>query len=226
SLFAGIAATSVPAIAKAAMVLPSGQFRLFRRLVRGLHDGKSIIVEREWQVGFSGDGRGMAITGEQLSAKVAAPEKLAAFARLEERRSTNDMFPILLDGNGTVMVAGPYIAGDDLDAAVSLALEIIASRPIAEAEKARQKQFLAQLQQAGGSLLDKLPPDLFFPRTDFETTARPVSLPGGMAGEFELTYITTTQSETDLLASAERRIVTRIGSSERVSFEEWSLTPI
>lgn len=200
--------------------------RLTRRLERGLKDGASIVVTRGWQVDFARQGRGASITGRQISVTVDAPEKLAPLARIEEARSTDDMWPILLSETGRIVAAGEYTREEDFAAAVNAAEAMIAQRPSSEETKAQQRQYLAQLHRSGGSLLDNLPADLFFPESEQRETRRPVDLPGGLKGEFVMSFSAKRAENRQWLAEAERSIVTRIGEDERRSSDQWTLAEI
>ena len=74
-------------------------------------------------------------------------------------------------------------------------------------------------------MLDQMPGDLFFPSTTPVRETRKVPLGGGGFGEFELSWNASVQQDTNWLASARREVITRIGESERTSWEEWTLSP-
>ncbi|MEM8724766.1 MAG: hypothetical protein AAGE86_04500, partial [Pseudomonadota bacterium] len=205
---------------------PRRPMRLVRRLERGMRGGAVLTVEREWQIEFSAQGSGIVVVGEQVGAAVDAPDELAALARIEQSRSTADMFPILLGTNGVIAAAGQYTKAQDLAAAVSKAESIIANRPIPAAAKSQQMLYLSQLQRAGTSFLSQLPRDLFFPVGEAVRAVRPVELPGGLMGEFEMTYDARSAPGRGWLEHAVRHVVTRIGQSERQSREIWSMSAI
>lgn len=200
--------------------------RLARRLERRLRNGASILVERSWQVEFARQGRGVAVSGVQLSANVQAPARLAELAELEQSRSTAQMWPILLSGEGRIIAAGEYIRDEDLTAAIRQAEAIIAARNQGLAVEARLDEFLGQMQRAGTSLLEQLPPDLFYPAEGEHEIARPVILPEGLKGEFVMTYVAHKAMGRQWLGRAERRIATRIGDDERRSSEIWELSEL
>ncbi len=84
-------------------------------------------------------------------------------------------------------------------------------------------QYLAELQQASSSLLTRLPDDLFFPRLGPMRSVRAVDLPGGLTGEFEVTYDAVSAQEGEWLADAEREVITRIAGSEQRAREVWTM---
>ena len=203
---------------------PTGPATLTRRLSRGLRDGKAILVTRSWRIAFEAQARGIAVAGEQMSVSVEAPQQLEPLARIEEQRSTQNMFPILLGPDGTIMAAGQNTSRSSFDAAVETAQSILQQGGFGEDSVQQQGAYLAQLQEAGSSLLDELPGDLFYPSTEPFREARAVALPDGTQGAFEMTWIASAQEGSGLLKDARREVITRIGESERRSSEEWSLT--
>jgi len=222
---AGLSLVGLSGLARAEEVLrfPQAPMRLVRRLVRQLHDGAQIVVEREWLVSFSEHAEGIAVHGRQLRADVEAPPRIASIAEVERGRSTDHIFPILLDRLGMIVAAGTSETREDVDAAMKAAEEIIAQAAISGAEAAQHRRLLAQLQQAGSSMLDQMPRDLFFPRHLALNETRALALPDGTAGEFELAYAARTTPDAAWLDRAERRVTTRLAGSERYSSETWSL---
>jgi len=224
--FAGPATHSPPLFAAQTLDIPPTPMRLVRRLERGMRGGATITVERTWKLAFSTQPGAISISGEQIAATVDAPEALAPLAELERSRSTAGMFPILLNSNGFITKVGPYTKAADLAEAVKRAEAEITKRTIPAAAKAQQMQYLAQLQRAAGSFLKQLPRDLFFPAAQPSRAVREVSLPNGLVGEFEVIYEARRAQDHSWLGSAVRRVVTRIGETERQSREVWSMSEI
>lgn len=210
-------------LAQDAVALPTGEWRLGRRLSRGLRDGNAITVDRSWQIEFSRQSRGIAIAGRQLAVVVEAPENLAALAKIERERSTQGLFPILLAPDGIIIAAGQNTAQESFDAAVEAAMKLLDEEPSTGEPASPHAEYLAKLQLAGTSLLDQLPGDLFYPSTKPFRDARRIALPDGGAGEFEVSWTANVHSGSALLKKARREVVTRIGASERRSSEDWSL---
>lgn len=209
------AATPVP--------LPDRPMRLSRRFERALSDGAAIIVERNWTVEFAPQAQGIAIIGQQISARVDAPAQLRAILEIEENRSTADMWPILLSSQGQIVAAGDGLQSEDLTAAMSAAQAMIRRRDIPATQRDAQLEYLAQLQAAGVAVLERLPEDLFYPVGEPLVSTREMPLPGGLTGEFELTYTATSATSHPWLDRAFRQVTTRIGSSQRKAREEWIL---
>lgn len=205
------------------LAIPRQPMRLSRVLTRDLRGKAKLRVLRDWQVEFAEQGSGITITGAQISARVEAPSALAQLAELEQKRDTSGMFPLVLSDTGLIVASGSSIRDVDFNEAVLRAQSMIADRPLPEDEKAQHRLFLAQLQRSGASLLDQMPPDLFFPGGDPVRSTRAIDLPGGLGGEFEMIYEAFAHPGSPWLHRAIRKVVTRIGADERRSIEEWSL---
>jgi len=225
-LLTGSGAFPLQPLLAQSVTLPNGACALTRRLSRGLRDGNAIVVTRTWRVTFAEQARGVAIGGEQMSVSVEAPPRLAPLAQIEEARSTEGIFPILLAPDGTIMAAGPGTSPSSVDAAIETAQSLLKASGYADGTVAQQGIYMAQLQKAGSSLLDEMPGDLFYPSTKPVHDVRQLALPDGTSGEFELTWQASVNEGTKLLETARREVITRIGSSERRSNEEWSLSLI
>ena len=210
-------------LAAQSLAPPKGSFALTRRLTRGLRDGNSIVVTRTWIVAFAPQSRGIAVSGTQTAVSVEAPPKLAPLTKIEEDRSTEGMFPILLAPDGTIVAAGENTSQASFEASIRTAQSLLEESGFSEARARQQVVYMAQLQRAGSSLLDELPGDLFYPSTEPFRDVRQVALPDGASGEFELRWEASVQSGTALLDRARREVITRIGESERKSSEDWSL---
>ena len=213
----------LPTHAFAGIFIPSHGMLLKRRLIRGLNDGNKIIVDRGWNVQFTRQSQGIAITGTQISVSVSAPKALASFVEIEKARSTQNMFPILLSPEGTIMAAGSFTSQESVAKALTTAEDFFIKRGLSAANAAQQIRAMEQLQQSSAKMLDEMPGDLFYPSTQPVRQARSVNLPNGAKGEFEVSWQASTQAGETLLKHARREVITRIGKSERVSSEEWWL---
>ncbi|MEE4289291.1 MAG: hypothetical protein V2J14_07965 [Erythrobacter sp.] len=223
---AGLAPLALHAQSGAARIeAPSAPMILTRKLVRGLRGGTSLSVTRSWRLVFEQRGRGIAITGDQIAVAVEAPPALAPISRIEEERSTAGMFPILLADDGMIVAAGESTTAESVDRAIAAGLEVLRTHGMPEEETAMHASILGEMQRAGATLLETMPPDLFYPATTPSRTVRAIALPDGGAGEFEVSWRASVQPGTALLAEARREVVTRIGADERRSSEDWSLTP-
>jgi len=217
-----------PAVARAngSVAIPTSPMLLSRRIERSLKDGASLSVDRSWRVNFASRPQGISISGEQIEASVSAPETLAPLAAIEEGRSTDEMWPIMLSADGRIVRSGMSTREDDLAAAIEQAQQMISSRAIPASEQEAQMQYIAELAKAGSSLLARLPDDLFFPRLGPVRSVREVELPGGLTGEFEVSYSAVAASSGNWLARAEREVITRLGGSEQRAHEVWNMRDI
>lgn len=225
--FAGLSGMPVAALRAAPALplrLPDTPLRLARTLRRGLGADAAITVRRGWDVRFDRQARGIIVTGAQAYAEVSAPPHLAELARIESGRSDSAMFPIMLAANGEILSeAGTPPESDAITQALRAAEALIARQPVPRNERETYRLYLAQVHDAGATLLDTLPPDLLFPAGIPVEREEVVSLPGGLTGSFAMRYTCTAQADAPWLKLAERHIVTRIEGLERQALESWTL---
>lgn len=222
----GLGLCPVAALAQGRIVLPEGPHILSRRIERSLSDGEWISVDRSWQVEFSRQAQGISISGQQVDVEIKAPTSLAPIAAIEQARSTAEMWPMLLNASGMLFGAGVGISERDLSAAVEAAQSLLAERPAPASVRAQRLHYLASMQRAGSSLLDQLPDDLFFPTIGPMHAVRPVELPGGMTGEFELSYSAVAVPEKGWLDRAQREVITRLAGTQKIAREHWAMRQI
>ena len=196
--------------------------RLARRVERGLHDGKTIVIEREWLVDFDVREAGIVITGEQVSVAVDAPPKIARLAALEEQRDTSSMFPISLTPGGEILGGGDVSDREHMAATMKAALEMIEQAGL---DPEDHRANIAAIQAASGQLLDTMPRDLFFPKAMSWENRRSMELPGGMLGDIAVRYEAERCPGKPWLQRAERVVTTTISGNSRLSREIWTLAP-
>lgn len=199
--------------------------RLSRRIERSLGDGASVSVLRDWRVRFVRQGRGIAITGEQVSATVDAPPSLASLADIERRRATDGMWPILLSGDGRIEAAGTGLREEDVDLAIGEAQRVLEGRTMLASDRAEVLRVLSQIHRASSSTLERLPADLFYPDGEPRHSSRQLQLSQDLSGTFDVQYEATASAGGGWLKEARRLVVTRIGDSERRAGEWWTLSP-
>ncbi|RGP41914.1 hypothetical protein BPTFM16_02223 [Altererythrobacter insulae] len=222
--FASIAV--VPALANSLRQLPEGQQRLSRKLVRSLSDGARVVVDRAWDIQFARRGNGIAITGNQVSVSVEAPQAIASIAAIEQSRDTGGQFPIILDADGMIVAAAREANDVAVGRAVQEAEKLIAASGAQLAQQKQMSIYLGHIQAQGSGLLETMPADLFFPTNDGFTDKRAVHLPTGQSGEFIVSYSAKARTENGMLDSATRTIITRLGATEQRSSEHWILRQI
>lgn len=207
--------------------LPDAPLRLQRRLERMLGDGMTLSVERSWEVRFARQGRGIVLNGAQIAAAVNAPPNLAELAQIEQRRDTSAMFPLMLTETGLILSPRSAPSADEaLAAALRTAEAMIDRQPAPADARERSRAYLGVIHKAGSSRFETLPADLLFPVGTPVERRETIALPDGLTGSFTLLYAAQAQTGAPWLDHAERRVVTRIGTLERVSSERWSLGPI
>ena len=204
---------------------PRGPMILSRQIVRMLSDGKRVVVSRSWEITFLPRGEGAMVMGRQISAKVDAPSGLEPIVQIEEQRSTDGMFPILLSPAGRVIASGRLNNEQDIAKAVSIAQDIVEHSSRTEDEKAALLRHLPTLQAAGTAQPEALPPDLFFPEAGDSSETRKVALPNGQTGEIELLRSSRLADGERWLKRIEQKIITRVQGSSRESLDIWSLQP-
>ena len=219
----GMSIRPAAAIARARAFEPSGDsLRLTRTLLRELSDGNTVTVTRSWAIRLEAQGRGFSVHGAQLSASVSAPDSLAAFARLEQARVEEDQFPIMLDDAGRILGAGTMRAPQQLDSAISLATRTVAALPA----NRRPDAYLRELSGSAGSLLSRMPDDLFNPRPLTWTMQRSIPLPGGGSGQVEVSFAAEMNRSVGAVGRATREVLTSIADSHRIARESWTLDPM
>ena len=218
-----VASWNHPLAAQNSAQIPQKPMLLTRKLIRELGDGSQIIVERQWRVNFSQSAAGISISGSQVDVAVTTPPALAQFAEIEKSRSTNAMFPISLSNAGDITNTGRSLSKEALEAALSMANNVIEQSGADKSERARHEYYLSQLQQRGGALLNQAPVDLFFPKSKGFNVARGIDLPDGSKGEFVVSYSVKKEAQSGLLSSAKREVITTIGTSSRRTIELWTL---
>lgn len=212
--------------ARRSVRVPVGSFRLERVLSRELGEEAAIVVTRRWQVAFAGGDRGMTVTGEQISAEVAAPAGLAPLAALERARSASEIFPLLLDETGLIVPNSRTPGAPQLVRALETGRILVQAMPLPPSELEGAREFMAQLASLSAGTVSRLPRDLFFPQAGQDETTRNLVLPGGEEGSITVTVSTHAAADSGLLVASERRIVTRLADSARGAGERWTLTSI
>ncbi|WP_338242010.1 hypothetical protein [Aurantiacibacter hainanensis] len=208
------------------LIAPPGvPMRYSRAVSRDLVDGALFTVSRDFAVEFRPFDDGFILHGAQSQVRVDCPDSLAAFADMERSRDESGLFPIGLDPFGQILsgsIAQP--ATGDLDAAVDRALDALAAQRLAADEREQAARFVSALQQAAQRITAFLPTDLFAPTSRSRRDERTVALPGGAHGSVETVFECEHDSQTGLMRSARRDILTTVAGSTRATHERWSLT--
>ena len=201
---------------------PSKPFRLRRVLERDLGQGAQLSVQRDWRCRFDPAESGAQVVGAQTRCSVIVPPALSALGEIERKREVTGLFPMQLDANGIIR-GWEHDRPLGIAAALEQARKRIASLPLEAEEKRDAQTYLAAVAGKAAELVSTVPRDLFFPATGTRTETRALILGGGLKGSYEVTVSARSQAASSLLAFSERRIVTRIGDSERLAREHWSV---
>lgn len=204
---------------------PAGPMLYSRKLVREMAGGFSLTTERSFAIRFEATEDGFFVAGQQLSVRVDAPAKLADFARLEEQRVEDGIFPLVLDRAGHILRGAQATDCREFDAAVLAARAALDRQAIELPERVSLRDFINTVQKAAASLTSALPADIFAPVRPYRSESREVPMPDGGTGVMQLEFEATAEPETGLLRSAERRVITRIAQEQRRTLESWRLSP-
>lgn len=213
-----------PAVrARAARIaFPTRPIRLTRELRRDLGGNDRLTVVRSWDCSFESHGEGARVSARQVDVEVSAPLALARMAEIERDRAVTGLFPMELDRSGLI-TGWPDDRAQGIEPAVTRALQSLASLDLSEDDAADARRYLSAIGRTAAAIVSQVPRDLFFPETGRSSENRAVTLPDGTPGSYEVTIEARVDPVSGFLRSSERRIVTRIDTSERTASERWSI---
>jgi hypothetical protein len=116
-------------------------------------------------------------------------------------------------------------AVEDLSRAVEIATGLIEQSSKTAHERELKLYYLHALQTAGSSMVDRLPPDLFYPSGGKQHDMRTLGLPDGQQGEIELSRNSQLAPGKGWLTHSVRKIVTRVAGTSQESREIWDMQP-
>ena len=226
-----------PPATSRAFAPPEGEpMLLTRTLRRELADGTAIVATRRYRVVFVRSATGWTLDGALVASEIAAPRALSAIAAIERARPDPALFPIRLDPGGVIQPRDGAASPDGaawraaLDQAIALATQQLgsASDPLTLALLIQQMQAVA-----GAATLSHWPATLFLPEPGGAREERRFALPGTGAGGqgasegsivAELERLPADDGET--MGRAERRVVTEVAGTRRITREQWRLERI
>jgi hypothetical protein len=235
ALLAGAAAllpaTVASAVAETPSDLPSARFAppsspllLTRTLYRTLVDGKVIIVTRRYSIRFTAEGEGYRLDGEQIGAEVDAPAALASLAEIERKRIDKALFPARLDSAGMIREGGASMVDPEVRRQVVVKSgSVIASTKLAAPVKRETNALVGQFTSMPNS--SAWPVFLFNPGSRERIDTKRVALPGGTEGEVEVRIRAEGIGSGGLPHRVERKVITRLAGTEKVSREVWTIDP-
>ncbi|MED5207340.1 MAG: hypothetical protein VX465_11975 [Pseudomonadota bacterium] len=201
-----------------------GAFLLRRELERGLKGGETLRVIREWDGRFEREPDKLWARGEQVSCIVEAPAILEPVVAIERARVSPGPFPAQLDTQGRIVGRELAARGSSAREAVRTALAMLTAAGKSGEQIAEARRDLARIVASSASLLETVPPDLFYPTPGKAHDRRQLDLPGGLEGEVFVS-VEATARRNGMLECLERKIVTQIGEDIRPSRECWTLEP-
>ena len=196
---------------------PTGPMIYRRTLERQLPGGAALVVSRDFAVQFEPWEHGFRISGQQVAARVDAPENIANLAALEQQRIEDGIFPLLLDRTGLILHGADMAPAEELTQALAEVRRQLGT----EGEEA--STLVEALHMTGARLSAHLPQDLFSPDPIERDAREEITLPWGDSGVVVTRFAATRDPATRLMRVARRDVITQIGSDERRSGEWWEL---
>lgn len=207
----------------AAFTAPAGPIVLTRELRRTIGRSKQIVTRRSYEIRFVPEGNGWRVDGTLISSEVEAPPEIAELAALEKTRKDVGLFPLTLDSQGMIVAQRAPTDAVTTDKARIAANKAVEKINMTSTDKTVAKQMIqtiaTQSQASGGNW----PVDLFRPPAEPVIDVRNIPLPGGNQGRVTVTMQARPNSA-DGLRQVDRRVLTEIGGTSRLSEETWSMT--
>lgn len=201
---------------------PHHPLLLTREVRRTLADGQQLVVRRHYLVRIQPAVGGYTVTGELAGVEVEAPADVADLAEVERQRPDLGLFPLQLDAAGLIVGRPAPVETVDAVRARTAMTAYLARTDLTPAERTAAQTMAAKLQAQGQSAGNAWPADLFRPAPGKRSEDRELTLPDGRMGHVTVTVEASDGSD-GLLAQMERRVVTRLDGTERLSLERWTL---
>ena len=201
---------------------PAGPFVLTREVGRTLGDGQQIVSRRRYAIRFVASADGTRVEGDLIGVEVDAPADMAGLAEVERSRPDNGLFPLELDSAGLIVARPAAVPSVDAARARTAMAAYLQRQDLTGPERAAALTMAARLQAQAQTTGNTWPADLFRPETAPRREQRDLPLPDGRGGRITAT-IEASGGPGGLLAWMERRVVTEIDSTARLSVERWSL---
>jgi hypothetical protein len=207
----------------AAFAAPAGPIVLTRELRRTIGRNKQIVTRRSYEIRFVPEGGGWRVDGTLISSEVEAPAELAELAALEKARKDVGLFPLTLDSQGLIVAQRAPTDAVATDKARIVANKAVEKIDMTSTDKTVAKQMIqtiaTQSQASGGNW----PVDLFRPPVEPVIDVRNIPLPGGNQGRVTVT-MRARPASTGGLRQLDRRVLTEIDGTSRLSEETWSMS--
>lgn len=204
---------------------PHGPLLLTRELRKTLVDGQEIISQRRYAVRFVPQGDGYRVEGELVGTAVQAPPELGQLADVERSRADEGLFPLILNRHG--MIVEQQGANDAASTARTLAeaKAFLANSELSDADRSAALAMVTQLQEQARAAGGNWPADLFRPASGRHEVTRDIPLPDGSAGRVTVS-ITASDLPGGMLDRLQRRVITELNGTSRLSTETWTLAQL
>ncbi|MFM5906614.1 MAG: hypothetical protein ACKOPO_03345 [Novosphingobium sp.] len=196
---------------------------LTRELRRTITPGKDVISRRSYAIRFVRDGAGWRVEGSLANTEVEAPQELAMLASLEKARKDEGLFPLRLDAHGMIVSqqgARDQASSQQAQATVTSSVRAI---PMTDEDKSVAARMVSRITAQSNAVGGNWPADLFRPLGGPRSHVREVPLPDGKHGRVTVTMQANPDSR-GLMEQFERRVLTELGGTSRMSQETWRLT--
>jgi len=201
---------------------PHAPVVLTRELRRSLADGQQLVVRRRYLVRFAATPTGWLVTADPLGAEVEAPAALAEMAEVERQRADTGLFPLELDHAGLIVARPAPTESVDAARARTAMAAYLARTDLSEEDRARARAMALRLQAQFQAAGNSWPADLFRPAPGTRSEHRDMPLPDGRSGKVTIT-IDAAETSGGLLDRFERRVVTEVEGTHRLTVERWTL---
>jgi hypothetical protein len=111
------------------------------------------------------------------------------------------------------------------DDETSAARRLIAGADLDQPAREQASQFLEQLTQQQGSMINQWPVALFRPGTIDSQTRQELTLPQGQSGQAIITVVARSAQPCAVMQQMERKVQTMIAGEMRETREIWAMTP-
>lgn len=202
---------------------PAGSLTLTREMRRTIGRSKQIVTRRSYEIRFIPEGEGWRVDGTLISSEVEAPAELAELAALEKARKDDGLFPLTLDSQGLIVAQRAPADAAATDKARAVANQAVEKINMTSSDKTVAKQMIQRIATQSQASSGSWPVDLFRPPVEPVIDVRSIALPDGNQGRVTVTMLARPNS-TGGLQQLDRRVLTEIGGTSRLSEETWSMT--
>ncbi|PLK27242.1 hypothetical protein [Novosphingobium sp. TH158] len=217
---------SGPAAAKgmvqSAFAAPSSPVMLTRELRKVIAPGVEIVSRRSYELRFVREGEGWRVDGTLVVTEVEAPAELAPLAAIEKARKDDGLFPLRLNAQGYIVAQAPAADLPAAEKAKDLVNSSVEKIAMPREHRSVATQMVQRIVTQSRVVGPNWPADLFRPGSDQQTHVQEVPLPDGRQGKVTVT-LQASQASGGLLDRFERRVLTELDGTRRLSLETWRM---